>query len=223
MSAWFYRFAQVFCRGIHLPARVHVHGRKNVPPSGPAILAANHISHFDPTLIATRILRPIDYIASAEFFVKPLPRAVLRGMNAFPIDRGRQDLSVVKESLRRLKSGKLVGIFVEGGIRHGATSLLGGAPINAGSLALAQTAAVPIVPAIILGADQLYQWRSWLRGCRVFIGFGPAFEADPHANRTVLARELEDRLRALAAEMRERYVIRDEEMPRSAQERWAEA
>ncbi len=222
MSAWFHRFTCACCHGLLFPARIEAFGREHVPRAGAAILAANHISHFDPPLLSIRTPRPIDYIASAEFFAHPLPRALLRGMNAFPIDRSRRDLGTVKESLRRLKQGKLLGIFVEGGIRHGAQSVLEGAPLNEGSLALAQVTGAPIVPAIVLGTDQLYQWRAWLRQPRIFVGYGAPFLPDPKADRAELARDLAARMQALAKEARARYGISDREMPHSAQDRWAQ-
>jgi 1-acyl-sn-glycerol-3-phosphate acyltransferase len=222
MSAWFYRGAHLFLQGFHLSARIQTFGRERIPRTGPAIVAANHISHFDPTLIATRFWRPIDFIASSEFYGHPLFRAVLLGMNTLPIDRTRRDMVAVKESLKRLKQDRLLGIFVEGGIRHGGTSVLGGASLNAGSVALAQVAGAPIIPTIILGSDQLYQWRAWFRQPRIIIGFGTPFLPDVEASRNGLAQELEVRMKALAQELRERYAVTDREMPHSAQDRWAQ-
>lgn len=221
MSAWFHRFARGCCHVFHLPARVEMFGREHIPSRGATVLAANHISHFDPPMISITVRRSIDYIASAEFFVHPLPRAIMRGMNAFPIDRTRRDLAVVKESLRRLKQGKLVAIFIEGGIRTGAASVLNGAPFNDAAIALAQAGGAPIVPCVVLGSDQLYVRRAWFRRPRVFVGFSAPLIPAPKADRAEVARELGDRMRALAAEMRARYGITDGEMPLSAQERWA--
>jgi len=201
---------------------IHVSGRHHLPAAAPCLLAANHISHFDPPLLSAQVGRDVDFMASAEFFSHSVPRAILTALNAFPIDRSRRDLSAVKTSMTRLERGRCVGVFVEGGIRHGARSVLEGAPLGAGSTALAQVASVPIVPCVILGTDQLYQWRAWFRRPRLFFAFGPPLHPQPDEDRRELARRLGGQMRTLLAGLRDRHGITDQELPRSAQERWRE-
>lgn len=201
---------------------IHVSGRHHLPETAPCLLAANHISHFDPPLLSAQVGRDVDFMASAEFFGHPVPRAILTALNAFPVDRSRRDLSAVKTSMERLKRGRCVGVFIEGGIRHGARSVLEGAPLGAGSTALAQVAAVPIVPCVLLGTDQLYQWRSWFRRPRLFFAFGAPLHPAPDEDRRDLAHRLGEQMRALLADLRREYRIEDCELPRSAQERWRE-
>ena len=38
--------------------RTKTYGKENLPAEGPVILAANHLSNWDPPLLATFILRP---------------------------------------------------------------------------------------------------------------------------------------------------------------------
>ena len=181
----------------------------------------NHISHFDPPLISGAIRRPVDYLASLEFFANPLLGAWFRGMNSIPFDRTRRDLGAIKVILDRLKRGRLVGIFPERGIRHGAHSILGGAHLNVGTGALAQKAGVPVIPALIIGSDQLYQWRSLYRRPRIFIRFGqPLLPAPGEDPRTVTA-EIASRMHSLLEELRSNHGVTEKEMPHSAQERWA--
>ncbi len=194
---------------------------EHLPQEGGCLLASNHISHFDPVLITVPAGRGIDYMASAEFFVGRFSRGMMRALNAFPIDRNRRDLSAVKVAIERLQAGKLVGIFVEGGIRHGERSVLNGAPIGEGTTALAQAQGVPIVPVVIVGSDQLYQWRAWFRRPRIFIRFGAPILPQPEENRRELASRLAEALRAIFAEMRREEGVAEWELPQSAQERWA--
>jgi len=221
VSVFLYRLGQGLCLPLHLLFRLRCAGMEHLPRKGACLLASNHISHFDPVLISMPAARDIDYMASAEFFVGGFSRAVMQALNAFPIDRSRRDLSAVKAAIERLQAGKLVGIFVEGGIRQGDRSVLNGAPIGEGTTALAQAQGVPIVPVVILGSDQLYQWRAWFRRPRIFIRFGVPIQPQPEESRRELALRLAAAMRTIFAEMKADEGVEEWELPQSAQERWA--
>src|SRR5437016_13724720 len=140
-------------------ARVRVLGSENVNRNGEFLLAANHISHFDPLIISSVVRRKIDWMAMAEFYPMPFIGSFLRAVDAFPAARDRADRKTIRTAIERLKNGRIVGVFPEGGIRDGAQSLLEGAPLRAGASTLAHMAEVPIVPCVILGSDRLYAKR----------------------------------------------------------------
>ena len=144
------------------------------------LLASNHISHFDPFLISLSVRRKIDWMTMAEFFRPPALGFVLRSIDAFPAERDRADLKTIRTAIDRLKSGRIVGLFPEGGIRDGARSLLEGAPLRPGAATLAQIADVPIVPCVILGTDRFYSKKQWLpfRRTPVWIAFGKPISCD---------------------------------------------
>src|ERR1051325_1276750 len=119
-------------------ARVRVVGGENANRTGGFLLAANHISHFDPFLIGLSVRRRIDWMTMAEFFRPPALGFLLRSIDAFPAERDRADLKTIRTAIDRLTTGRIVGIFPEGGIRDGARSLLEGAPLRAGAATLAQ-------------------------------------------------------------------------------------
>src|SRR5213596_2579277 len=143
-------------------ARVHVVRSENANHDGAFLLAANHISHFDPFIISSVVRRKIDWMAMAEFFSLPVLGFLLRAVDAFPAERDHADLKTIRTAIERLKQGRIVGIFPEGGIRNGARSLLEGAPLRPGAATLAQIAGVPIVPCVILGSDRFYSKKRWL-------------------------------------------------------------
>src|SRR6266545_7140469 len=120
-------------------------------------------------------------IEPADFCRPPVVGFLLRAVDAFPVDRDRADRKTIRTAIERLKSGRIVGVFPEGGIRDGARSLLEGAPLRSGASTLAHIAQVPIVPCVILGSDRLYAKRSWLplRRTPVWIGFGKAISNFP--------------------------------------------
>src|SRR6516162_8045728 len=126
-------------------ARIHVLGHENSNHAGGFLLASNHISHFDPFLLGLSVRRKVDWMTMAEFFRPPALGFFLRSIDAFPAKRDRADLKTIRTAIDRLKSGRIVGIFPEGGIRDGARSLLEGAPLRPGAATIAQIADVPVV------------------------------------------------------------------------------
>ena len=155
-------------------APVRLLGRENVNGDGGFLVAANHISHFDPFLISLAVRRKIDWMTMAEFFRSPVLGFLLRVIDAFPAERDSADFKTIRTAIERLKSGRVVGLFPEGGIRDGSRSLLEGAPLRPGAATLAQIAGVPILPCVILGTDRLYSKRQWLpfRRTPIWIAFG---------------------------------------------------
>ena len=193
--------------------------------AGPCILAANHISHFDPPLISVASRCMIDWMAMKDLFKHPVAVAYFNVIGTFPTDRDNVDRASVRTALKRLKSGRVVGMFPEGGIRAGATSVLEGAPMLPGSGALAQMADVPILPCVVLGTDRLYNKKNW----RIFgrtpfrVGFGelirpPAGVGKAEA-RAFLERELGAAFPRLLTEMRSHFSLTDDDIPKTPKER----
>lgn len=158
--------------GLH--ARIRVDFLEPPPKSGGFILASNHISHFDPPLISISFTRKIEWIAMAELFNGRLMNAFFSGLNVIPVDRSGADRTALRTAVKRLKEGRVVGIFPEGGIRDGEASIVNGAPMKKGVALLSAMSGAPILPCVILGSDRFYNKRSWRPGRRpfVWIAFG---------------------------------------------------
>src|SRR5437016_11017002 len=154
--------------------RVRVLRRESANRSDGFLLAANHISHFDPFIISSVVGRKIDWMTMAEFFRSSTLELLLRAVDAFPADRDRANRKTIRTAIERLKEGRIVGLFPEGGIRDGARSLLEGAPLRPGASTLAHIAGAPIVPSVIVGSDRLYSKKSWLslRRPPIWVAFG---------------------------------------------------
>jgi len=141
------RAASLFMRlPFRYSSRIHLVGFENMNRAGGFLLASNHISHFDPVMISSLVRRKIDWMAMAEFFPMPIIGPFLRAVDAFPAARDRADRKTIRTAIERLRNGRIVGVFPEGGIRDGARSLLGGAPLRAGVSTLAHIAGVPMFP-----------------------------------------------------------------------------
>jgi 1-acyl-sn-glycerol-3-phosphate acyltransferase len=206
-------------------SRIYMVGRENVERAGGFLLASNHISHFDPFIISSVVHRKIDWMAMAEFFPMPIAGMFLRAVDAFPAERDRADRKTIRTAIERLKDGRIVGVFPEGGIRDGARSLLEGASVRAGASRLAQIAQVPIVPCVILGSDRLYAKRSWfpMRRTPVWIGFDKAISNFPQLDKSAARARIEAELTAsfqkLYRELREKFQLAPNDLPHSPQER----
>jgi 1-acyl-sn-glycerol-3-phosphate acyltransferase len=206
-------------------SRVHVVGLPNTTRAEGFLLASNHISHFDPFILSSVVRRKIDWMAMAEFFPIPIIGLFLRAVDAFPAERDHADRRTIRTAIERLKAGRIVGVFPEGGIRDGARSLLEGAPVRAGAATLAHMAGVPIVPCVILGTDRLYAKRSWLpmRHTPVWIGFGKAISNLPGLEKSAARERIETELREafqkIYAELREKFQLTADDLPHPPRER----
>lgn len=78
--------------------RIKVNGRENLPKTGGVIMMSNHISAYDPPLLAAIFSRPVRFMAKKELFENPIIRFVLFLADAFPVDRSKNDITAVKKS-----------------------------------------------------------------------------------------------------------------------------
>src|SRR5438552_8557624 len=206
-------------------SRIHVVGWDYTNRAGGFLLASNHISHFDPPIISSVVRRKIDWMAMAEFFPVPGLGHFLRAVDAFPAARDRADRKTIRSAIKRLKDGRIVGVFPEGGIRDGACSLLEGAPLRAGASTLAHMAGVPIVPCVILGSDRLYGKRNWMPLWRtpVWIAFGQAISHFPELEKSVararIEQELTDTFQRLYADLRRKFQLTRNDLPPPPEDR----
>jgi 1-acyl-sn-glycerol-3-phosphate acyltransferase len=185
---------------------------------GAWLLAANHISHFDPLLLTSVLNRQIDWMAMSDLFRPRLLGWWLRQSDCFPVQRFKADRLALKTAVERLQAGKLVGMFPEGGLRDGAASVLGGAPLRRGIRAVSELGEAPIVPCVILGSDRLYRSSNWrpFRRVPIWMGFGEPIDASAGA---ALEERLGEALRALAEEMRAHFGLTDDDFPKPPKER----
>jgi len=209
-------------------AKLHVLRLENANRPGGMILAGNHISHFDPLILSGVVRRKIDWMTMAEFFPIPMIGQWLNAVDAFPADRDRANRATIRTTIERLKNGRIVGIFPEGGIRDGERSILEGASIRSGIATLADMARVPVLPCVILGSDRLYNKKRWLpaRRSSIWIGFGEPIMRDPNLEKAAARERIEQQialaLQTLLAELRRTFSLTDEDLPHSPQQRMCE-
>ena len=133
----------------------------NVPDGG-AIICANHSHLFDPLFTAFAFGRNqmIHFMAKSELFKTPILAPILRGVGAFGVDRGQNDIISVKTAMKHLKNGKKVMIFPEG-TRSSEDNAI---EAKLGAVRLASKMNVPIVPVFIPRQKKLFHTM------RIYVG-----------------------------------------------------
>jgi 1-acyl-sn-glycerol-3-phosphate acyltransferase len=138
--------------------RPHVEGRENVPDTGPAILASNHLSFSDSIFMPLMVKRKVTFVAKAEYFTgKGLKGWLIKqffvGTGTIPVDRsgGRAAQAALETQLRVLREGNLAGIYPEG-TRSPDGRLYRG---KTGVARLALVSGAPVIPVVMLNADEI--------------------------------------------------------------------
>jgi 1-acyl-sn-glycerol-3-phosphate acyltransferase len=129
-------------------------GIDNVPRTGAAIIASNHLSFSDHFFAPLPLSRKVVFLAKSEYFtgrgVKGLvSRIFMSGMGEIPVDRagGKASERALRTSLRVLAQGQLLGIYPEG-TRAPDGRLYRG---KTGVARLALEAKVPVIPCAMVG------------------------------------------------------------------------
>ena len=139
---------------LHTIWRPRVTGAENIPASGGAILAANHLSVVDSVFLPLMVDRPVTFSAKAEYFTASGPAArlwaaYLKATNQLQMDRDgpRAAQETLEAALALLLEGKLFGIYPEG-TRSPDGRLYRGRP-GVGWLAL--KSGLPVIPVALSG------------------------------------------------------------------------
>lgn len=138
--------------------RPWVQGLENVPTTGPAILASNHVSFSDSFFLPVMVPRKITFLAKSDYFTGRgikgrLIAGFFSGVGQVPVDRtgGRASDAALKTSLRILKRGHLLGIYPEGTRSPDARLYRG----KTGVARMALEAGVPVIPVAMIGTFEI--------------------------------------------------------------------
>lgn len=94
--------------------RLRIFGKENYI-EGPALVAANHSSYFDPPLIGAAVFpKKVYFLARDSLFKFSLMRWGLNNCLALPVKRGQENASIFRLVVKLIKEGKKVAIFPEG-------------------------------------------------------------------------------------------------------------
>jgi len=150
----FYKFARFLLGSIfRILFRIRVEGDNILKDSDGCIIFSNHICLFDPIVVGCFTRRQIRFMAKEELFRNSFFGNVLIRLGAFPVKRGKVDISAIKNAIRLLKNGEVLGMFPEG-TRSRTGELLEAEP---GLSMIAVRAKVPVVPVAISTDYKLFR------------------------------------------------------------------
>ncbi|MDH3784232.1 MAG: 1-acyl-sn-glycerol-3-phosphate acyltransferase [Acidobacteriota bacterium] len=189
--------------------RLRVRDDVRLPSQGAAIVVAEHRSWLDPPCVGAACRRPVRFLVMEKVYRKPWACWFYRRMGSIPVGVGRRRAALsLREALRRLHSGEVVGVFPEGRVVPDGESV----DYRDGAALLSVRSGAPVVPIGIGGTA-----RAWPRGKRcprpapVAIRFGeplqPPAPDSENAVSTFSAR-IEENLRILSTEERARVERR---------------
>jgi 1-acyl-sn-glycerol-3-phosphate acyltransferase len=160
--------------------RPWVRGVQNVPSSGAAILASNHLSFSDSIFLPLQCPRPVVFLAKSEYFTGRgikgwLVKTFFKATGQLPIDRsgGKASEAALNTGLGVLEQGQLLGIYPEG-TRSPDGRLYRG---RTGIARMVLEAKVPVIPVAMIDTEKVQPIGKRLpRVRRVGIVYGKALD-----------------------------------------------
>ena len=133
-------------------------GVENVPTSGAAILASNHLSFSDSIFLPLQCPRPVVFLAKSEYFTGKgikgfFVKLFFKSTGQLPIDRsgGKASEAALNTGLGVLEQGQLLGIYPEG-TRSPDGRLYRG---RTGIARMALEAKVPVIPVAMIDTEKV--------------------------------------------------------------------
>ena len=136
-----------------LDVKFHLTGTENVPRTGGAVIAMNHISYVDFVLGgfgAVPSKRLVRFMAKEVLFRNRYSGPLMRGMHHIPVDRAAGTASY-RKALEYLKAGEVVGVFPEATISRSFELK----EFKSGTVRMAAAARVPVIPMILWGTQRM--------------------------------------------------------------------
>jgi len=184
-----------------LDLRLEVRGSENVPRTGGAVLASNHVSYLDfifAGLGAHPSGRYVRFMAKDAIWRNPVAGPLMRGMKHIPVDRdaGADSFRVALDAVRR---GEVVGIFPEATISRSFELK----DFKSGAPRLAMDGRVPLIPTVLWGTQRMMtkgRPRDFSRGKAVTILVGTPIEVPPGSDLDAMNIHLHEVMAAMLEE-----------------------
>src|SRR5690242_15521402 len=141
---------------LHLLYRMRVDGLEHIPRDGGFVLAANHVSNFDPWPLGVPLLprRFLRFMAKSELFWWPLG-PLLKAGGAFKVRRGEADVDAMNTAVQLVRDGEIVVMFPHGTRQRKGLVKRHRPRAHSGAARIALEAGAPLVPAAVAGTDRL--------------------------------------------------------------------
>src|SRR3954465_2534595 len=205
------------CLGIRFDMR----GTDNVPATGGAVLASNHVSYLDFMFVGLPAHRGrrrlVRFMAKKAVFDHRISGPLMRGMHHIPVDR-KAGAAAYRHALDALRSGEIVGVFPEQTISRSFVPR----PLKTGAARLAIESDVPLIPVVVWGGQRI--WTSG-RKPKLQRKVTVSIWVDAPMSRVEgeTAAELTDRLAGRLRELVEEVLAGSPEKPVTGDEWWLPA
>ena len=193
--------------------RFDMRGVENIPATGGAVLASNHVSYFDFMFVGLPGWRCdkrfVRFMAKEAVFRHRISGPLMRGMHHIPVDRSA-GAAAYRHALDALRGGEIVGVFPESTIARSYVQR----PLKTGAARLAIEAEVPLIPVIVWGGHRV--WTSgrkprFQRRVPVSIWVDRPLDIAADDTPATLTDKLAMRLRELLDEVLAEYPVSDDD------------
>jgi len=145
-----------------------VDGKNNLPPTGPYILAPNHIDDVDPAPITAAVVKPITYLMAEDQAKLPWYKAWGPwSYGVMLVNRSNLQISTIKNIQKQIQKKEIICIFPEGTTK--------GEGLKKGKRGVAYFAIkneIPIIPTAVMGTRGVLEKVRAMKRERVKVVFG---------------------------------------------------
>ncbi|MFY9397429.1 MAG: lysophospholipid acyltransferase family protein [Desulfomonilia bacterium] len=175
-SAWLLRTVKTLAGpAVRALFSANVSGLENIPKTGAAVLMPNHTSFLDSIILGALPGRNIWFMAKNSEYRNPLLTWALRQARSFPVRRYAVDVQAVRNAIRIVQQGHILGIYPEGERTWDNTLL----PFRSGTMRLVLALGKPVIPVGITGAYELMpRWTSSIKRTRIEVRIGAPLMLD---------------------------------------------
>lgn len=216
-------------------AKTSITGLDNIPESGGAILAPNHVSNINPILLGVSVSkrRQLKAMGKDSLFRVPVVGFFLTKMGHIPVMRGAATAGdALEEAIKQVKLGEPVGVYPEGTIPHDLDKV---GKLKTGAARLALSSGVPIIPVAQWGAQYVVPRHARLKDFLKALVKRPKHHIvvgrplkhrllDGHAKDDFTASDvidvtlvLAEELERMVSELRDQYVVKSRVMSQSVE------
>jgi putative phosphoserine phosphatase/1-acylglycerol-3-phosphate O-acyltransferase len=146
-------------------ARFDIEGLEHIPDDGPAIIAGNHRSYFDPLAVGYALARkgrPARFLGKKEVFDAPVVGDLAKALGGIRVERGTGSDEPLDAASRALRAGEMVAIMPQGTIPRGRAFFEPELRGRWGTARLAAQSGAPVIPMGLWGTEKV-----WPRSSRV--------------------------------------------------------
>ncbi|MFP5297545.1 MAG: lysophospholipid acyltransferase family protein [Actinomycetota bacterium] len=187
---------------------VRVTGEENIPATGGAVLATNHIGYMDFVFsgyAAHLRKRKTRFLAKREIWDNKAAAFVMKHAKHIPVDRSNDPAQAFAAGVDALKRGELIGMFPESTI----STTFVPKPAKTGAVRMAQMAGVPLIPGAIWGSHRILtkgQPRNVTeRKIPIVVNIGTPLDLAPDDDPHVATKALMERITELLTEAQSAY------------------